>query len=38
MPSRELNYAGVRVNWLVALIVFSLATGLAVKDLFRVKF
>jgi len=38
VPRRELNYAGVRTNWLVALIVFSLAAGLAVKDLFRVKF
>lgn len=38
VPSRRLDYAGVRVNWLVALIVFSLAAGLATKDLFRVRF
>jgi hypothetical protein len=38
VPGRDLHYAGVRTNWLVALIVFSLAAGLAVKDLFKVKF
>ena len=38
MPSRRLDYAGIETDWLIALIVFSLATGLAVKDLLRVRF
>lgn len=38
LPSRRLDYGIVRTNWLVALIVFSLAAGLASKDVFRVRF
>ncbi len=38
LPARELDYGIVRTNWLVALIVFSLAAGLALKDVFRVRF
>lgn len=37
LPTRELVYAGVRTNWLVALILFSLVFGLAVKDALRVR-
>jgi hypothetical protein len=38
LPPRDLDYLGVRTNWLVALCVFSILFGLAVKDLFRVRF
>ena len=38
VPHRDLVYAGVHTSWLVALIVFSLLAGLAVKDVFGVKF
>jgi hypothetical protein len=37
LPARDLVYAGVRTNWLVALIVFSLLFGIAVKDVLRVR-
>jgi hypothetical protein len=38
LPARDLDYGIVRTNWLVALIVFSLVAGLALKDVFRVRF
>lgn len=38
LPERRLAYGPWRVHWLVALGVFSLAGGLALKDLFRVRF
>ncbi|MCP4570936.1 MAG: hypothetical protein GY838_01165 [bacterium] len=38
LPDRRLDYGFVRTNWLVALIVFSLVAGLALKDVFRVRF
>ncbi len=38
LPGRELDYGILRTNWLVALGVFSLAFGLAVKDLLKVRF
>jgi len=38
VPGRELEFLGLRTSWLVALIVFSLAAGLAVKNVIRVKF
>ena len=37
LPARELVYAGVRTNWLVALIVFSMVFGLQLKDVLRVR-
>lgn len=38
LPARDLDYGVVRTNWLVALGVFSLVFGLAVKDLLKVRF
>jgi hypothetical protein len=38
LPARSLDYLGLRMNWLVALCVFSVVFGLAVKDLLRVRF
>lgn len=38
LPARDLHYAGLGMHWLVALCIFSLAFGLAVKDLFKVRF
>lgn len=38
VPGRQLDFAGLQASWLVALIVFSLAGGLAVKNVFKVKF
>ncbi|RKZ19651.1 hypothetical protein DRQ50_01650 [bacterium] len=37
LPSRRLDYAGLRVHWLWAMIVFSMAFGLAVKDVLKVR-
>lgn len=38
LPGRRLAYGPVRVHWLVALGVFSLVGGLALKDVLRVRF
>jgi len=38
LPARHLAYGPVRTGWLVALAVFSILFGLAVKDLLRVRF
>lgn len=38
LPARDLHFAGLGIHWLVALCVFSLMFGLAVKDLFKVRF
>ena len=37
IPSRELHYGPAKTNWLVALIAFSMAAGLALKDVFKVR-
>jgi hypothetical protein len=37
LPEREVTYAGIGMNWLVAFCVFSLLIGLALKDVFKVK-
>lgn len=36
LPERTSEYLGVRLNWLVAFMIFSLLVGLAIKDLLRV--
>lgn len=38
LPARDLVYAGIHTHWLMALIVFSLVFGFAVKDLLKVRF
>lgn len=38
LPTRRLDYGLVRTSWLVALGVFSILFGLAVKDLLKVRF
>ncbi len=38
LPERALDYGIVRMHWLWALIVFSMLGGLAVKDVFKVRF
>lgn len=37
LPSRELDYGLFRTSWLIALIIFSLVAGLALKDVFKVR-
>lgn len=37
LPGRELHYGPAKMNWLVALIAFSMAAGLALKDVFKVR-
>jgi len=36
LPPRVTSYLGLGLNWLVAFMVFSLLTGLAIKDVLRV--
>jgi len=38
LPPRHTAYLGIEMHWLLALCLFSLAFGFAVKDIFRVKF
>ena len=35
-PSRDINYLGFEMNWLVAFMVFSMIAGLLIKDLLKV--
>ena len=35
-PDRETRYLGLEMNWLVAFMVFSMITGLLIKDLLKV--
>ena len=35
-PERKTKYLGLEMNWLVAFMVFSMAAGLALKDLLKV--
>nr|MEE4269691.1 hypothetical protein [Candidatus Krumholzibacteria bacterium] len=37
LPRRELDYGLFRTSWLIALIIFSLVAGLALKDVFKVR-
>lgn len=37
LPDRRLVYAGIRTHWLLALVVFSMVFGIAVKDLLKVR-
>ena len=36
LPNRDTSYLGLRLDWLVAFMAFSMLGGLAVKDLLRV--
>ncbi len=36
LPDRSTKYLGVRLDWMVAFMVFSLLVGLAIKDVLRV--